>query len=87
MSNLERNMLVEQLQTLPWFKEPTSAEIDGACFHAHPEFNALDAGGKAAIREQSVRWLRAWKAQANARWLEAEPMPQYRRRDQRKSNR
>ena len=83
MANLENQLLIEQLQRLPWFREPTSAEIDGACFHAHPEFNMLDAGGRSAIREQAVRWLRAWKAQANAKQFEAEPIPQYKRRDQR----
>jgi hypothetical protein len=77
------NMLIEHLQKLPWFREPSSSEIDGACLYANSHFNLLDSNAQRQMREDARQWLRAWKAQANVKWLEAEPAPQYRRRDKR----
>ena len=76
----EMKLLTDHLQQTPFFREPTSSEVDGACFHADSGFNLMTREQQAAQRESARQWLRAWKAQMNMRWLEAPAAPTYKPR-------
>ncbi len=83
MENIEVKMLTDALQQTPWFREPTGAEIDGACFMADTQFNFLNPAKQAERRNEARMWLRAWKAQARLEHLEAKPLV-YKRRDKKR---
>jgi hypothetical protein len=83
----EMKLLTDHLQQTPFFREPTSSEVDGACFHADSGFNLLTREEQNTQREAARRWLRAWKAQASVKWLEAPAIPTYKPRRFRNAHR
>ena len=76
--------IINQLQQTPLFREPSSAEIDGACLRADPNFNFMSEAERAGRRNEARQWLRAWKNEARIMGFQAPELPKYKPRHERR---